>query len=176
MNIFTRFARAVLWLVALGATTPADARDRTPAIAWSVDHWRFQTSLYTKHFDREPDHDNTQQLIDFMVFNSDGWHAGLAFFDNSFGQPSQYLYAGKAWDPGPPGGFYWRLSGGLLHGYKDENQGKIPFNGLGVAPALVPALGFRHRRFFAEYHQIGLAAGMITVGFTFGHASSGKDD
>jgi len=176
MNIFSRFARAGLWLAALCTALPADAQDWSPKIDWSVDHWRFQTSLYTKHFDSEPDHDNTQQLIDFMVFNPDGWHAGLAFLDNSFGQPSQYLYVGKAWELGRPGAFYWRLTGGLLHGYKDEYKDKIPFNDLGVAPALVPTLGFRHRRFFAEYHQAGLAAGMITVGFTFGHGSSRKDD
>jgi hypothetical protein len=83
---------------------------------------------------------------------------------------------GKAWELGRSGSFYWRLTGGLLHGYKDEYQDKIPFNGLGVAPILVPALGFRHWRFFAEYHQAGLAAGMITVGFNFSHGSSRKDD
>ncbi len=152
--------------------TPVVADEWFPPVDWSVDHWRFQTSLYTKHFDPDPEHDNTQGLINFEAWNADGWHAGFAWFDNSFGQDSQYLYVGKAWELGKPDHFYWRVTAGLLHGYKDEYEDKIPLNSLGVAPAIVPTLGYRYKRVFAEYQQLGLAAGMITAGFTFGAKGS----
>jgi hypothetical protein len=39
--------------------------------------------------------------------------------------------------------------------------------GLGIAPAIVPAIGYRYKNVFAEFAQLGLAAGMINVGITF---------
>lgn len=172
MNRRSGITRIALLLVALSFASSSAADDWFPSVDWSVDHWRFQTSLYTVHFDSDPEHDNTQQLINFEVWNKDGYHAGLAFFDNSFSQPSQYLYVGKSWELGKPDHFYWRVTAGLLHGYKDEFEDKIPLNGLGVAPAIVPTLGYRYKRVFAEYQQLGLAAGMLTAGFTFGAKGS----
>jgi hypothetical protein len=158
---------AILVLMLLPSASAA-ASEASSGIDWSVDHWRVQTSLYSRHFDDDPDHSDSHQLIDLEIWNASGWHAGLAFFDNSYGQASQYLYVGKAWELGEPDGFYWRLTGGLLHGYKDEYENKIPLNDLGVAPAFVPSLGWRYKRVFVEYQQLGVAAGVITAGFTFG--------
>ena len=109
-----------------------------------------QTSVYTKHFDPEPDHVNDQNLIGVEALFQNQWLAGLAVFDNSFGQPSQFLYMGRSWQLF--GSDYWhvKLMGGLLHGYKEPYEDKIPLNGLGVAPAIVPALGFRYKWFIAE--------------------------
>jgi hypothetical protein len=38
---------------------------------------------------------------------------------------------------------------------------------LGIAPALVPTHSYQHKGFAIEFSQLGLAAGMITTGFTF---------
>ena len=127
----------------------------------------FYTSLYTKHYDPEPGHVNDQQMvgIEFEISGNRLW--GLALFDNSFGQESQYLYVGKRWRVLESDRWYFKLTGGLLHGYKEPYEDKIPLNGLGVAPAVIPALGFRYENRFVEFAQLGLAAGMITVGRTF---------
>ena len=57
--------------------------------------------------------------------------------------------------------------GGLLHGYKEPYDDKIPLNGLGVAPAIVPSLGFRYKWFLAEANLGGLAVITFTAGVRF---------
>jgi erythritol kinase len=66
---------------------------------------------------------------------------------------------------------YFKLTGGLLHGYKEPYDDKIPMNGLGVAPAIVPAFGFKYKRVLTEIQILGTAALTWTVGFNFGHKS-----
>ena len=133
----------------------------------SADESYVYTSLYTTHYDPDPDHVNDQNMLGFEngLGGSRLW--GLAIFDNSFGQDSQYLYLGQKWRAFESDQWYYKLTGGLLHGYKEPYDDKIPLNDLGVAPAIVPTLGYRNKSFFAEFSQLGLAAGLITVGFSF---------
>lgn len=125
------------------------------------------TSLYTTHYDPEPDHVNDQNMLGFENGLGGVRLWGLAIFDNSFGQESQYLYLGQKWRAFESDQWYYKLTAGLLHGYKEPYDDKIPLNDLGVAPAIVPALGYRNKSFFAEFSQLGLAAGLITVGVAF---------
>ena len=139
--------------------------------AAEIKEWRFQTSLYTKHWDPEPDHVNHQKLLGIELETTRKWIYGFGWFDNSFGQPSQYLYAGYSWNLFRTDWFYFKLTGGLLHGYKDPYEDKIPLNGLGIAPVIVPSFGVRYKRVFAEAQILGTAALTITAGFSFGHKS-----
>lgn len=125
------------------------------------------TSLYTRHYDPDPDHVNDQNMLGFENETGINRLWGLAIFDNSFGQESQYLYLGQRWRAFKSDQWYYKLTGGLLHGYKEPYDDKIPFNDLGVAPAIIPSLGYRHKSFFAEFSQLGLSAGIITAGFVF---------
>ena len=133
----------------------------------TVEHRYFYTSLYTKHFDPEPGHVNDQQMVGFEFQMKGDRLWGLALFDNSFGQESQYLYVGKKWRLRDSERWYFKVTGGLLRGYEEPYEDKIPLNGLGIAPAVVPAIGFRYKNHYVEFAQLGLAAGMITVGRTF---------
>ena len=125
------------------------------------------TSLYTKHYDPDPDHVNDQNMLGFESETGRNRLWGLAMFDNSFGQESQYLYLGQKWRAFESDRWYYKLTGGLLHGYKEPYEDKIPLNDLGVAPAIIPTLGHRQKSFFAEFNQLGLSAGMVTAGFVF---------
>ncbi|MCP4045104.1 MAG: hypothetical protein GY732_03845, partial [Gammaproteobacteria bacterium] len=125
------------------------------ASAMEIKEWRFQTSLYTKHWDPDPEHVNNSKLINLEFETSTRWIYGFAWFDNSFGQPSQYLYAGYSWPLFKKDWFYFSLSGGLLHGYKEPYEDKIPLNDLGIAPAIVPAFGFRYKRVFTQIQILG---------------------
>ena len=136
--------------------------------AMEIKEWHFQTSLYTHHWTYNPEHNNTQKLINFEFETTKKWSYGFASFDNSFGQPSQYVYAGYYWDLFGTDWVYVKMTGGLLHGYKDPYENKIPFNGLGIAPAIVPAFGVRYKRVFAEMQILGSAALTWTAGFSFG--------
>ena len=125
------------------------------------------TSLYTKHYHPDSDHVNDQNMLGFESETGKDRLWGLAIFDNSFGQESQYLYLGQKWRAFESDRWYYKLTGGLLHGYKEPYEDKIPFNDLGVAPVIIPALGYRHKSFFTEFTQLGLSAGMVTAGFVF---------
>lgn len=158
---------SILALITSMWCSQACSEESSPKGDWDIKQWNIQTSVYTKHFDPEPDHNNSQNLIGVeMVFEND-WIAGIAVFDNSFGQPSQLVFMGKAWPIMSSEYWYFKLMGGLLHGYKEPYEDKIPLNGLGVAPAIVPALGFRYKRVFSEVNLAGAAAVTVNVGFSF---------
>jgi hypothetical protein len=162
---------ALLILVGLLLACPLAADDNEfesrPTNAWSVDEWTLQTSLYTAHFDPEPDHVDDQNLLGIEAYFTGKWLAGLALFENSFGQSTQLIYAGKTWPLLDSRHWYTKLTGGLLHGYEEPYEDKIPLNGLGVAPVIIPALGFRHGYFVAEANLGGLAVIMVTAGVRF---------
>ena len=159
-------SKTIFALLCLLLTGTAVADEKTPS-DWDVDEWSVAISFYTKHFDPEPDHVNDQNLLAVEAGFHNNWLAGIAVFDNSFGQDSQFLYAGYSWPIMRSDYWYVKLMGGLLHGYKEPYEDKIPLNGLGVAPAIVPALGFKYRRVFAEANLGGLAVITLVGGFRF---------
>jgi hypothetical protein len=166
-----RFFLLIIAFLALTTTLPLAASEAAENAgeesAWAIDHWRVAFSFYTHHFDPDPDHNNDQNLIGVETHFNNAWFAGAAVFDNSFGQPSQFVFMGKSWQIMGSEHWYFKLMGGLLHGYKEPYEDKIPLNGLGVAPAIVPALGYKYRRVFVEANIGGLAVVTMTAGFSF---------
>jgi hypothetical protein len=174
-----RSAVAALMLLVILAlairSDPVRADDPGAISQWTsqwTSGWDFRqsylySSLYTKHYDPDPDHVNNQNMLGLEGQTKDSRVMGLSIFDNSFGQKSEYLYVGKKWYRFSSEKWYTKLTGGLIHGYKDEYQDKIPLNDLGVAPALVPTLGYQNKSIVVEFNQLGLAAAMITAGFIF---------
>ncbi len=141
------------------------------ASAFEIVEWRFQTSLYTKHWDPDPDHVNNSKLLNIEFETTTRWIYGFAHFDNSFGQPSQYLYAGYSWPLLGKDWAYFKLTGGFLNGYDEPHENKIPLNGLGIAPAIVPTFGLKYKRVFTELQILGNSAITVTAGFSFGRKS-----
>ena len=139
--------------------------------AMEISEWRFQTSIYTHHWSSDPDHVSNSKVLNIEFETTRQWVGGFAYFDNSFGQPSQYLYVGYSWPLFKTDWVYFKLTGGLLHGYKEPYEDKIPANGFGIAPAIVPSFGFRYKRVFTEMQILGTAALTWTVGFNFGQKS-----
>lgn len=165
--------KSALLVLLVFFTSPCLAQDepaqenQNQGSGWEVEQWYIFTSLYTWHFDPEPDHVNNQKMLGLESQMKNNWVFGLAIFDNSFGQNSQYLYTGYKWDLFGSNLWYFKLTGGLLHGYKEPYDDKIPLNQLGVAPAIVPTLGFQYKFFVAEANLGGLAALTITAGIAF---------
>jgi hypothetical protein len=156
--------------------TPAPVAEKSPwdaAEPWRTDRFYFQTSIYTAHFHPSDEHDNHSYLanLEYRFDKSwlEGqWIAGGASFKNSFGQWCQYLYGGLLWRPfvqAQP--LYFKLTAGLLHGYKEPYQDKIPFNSdNGFAPAILPSMGYCYDRYCTELIVYGAAGLMLTVGVT----------
>ncbi len=126
-------------------------------------YWYVQTSVYTRHWSPEPDHNNNQDLIGLERHRADSYLWGASTFRHSFGVRSTYVYGGKRYDfAGTP--FHAKLTAGLLHGYRNEYRDKIPLNRFGIAPAIIPSLGVNYGRVGADFVILGTAAGMINVG------------
>ena len=129
-------------------------------------------SPYTEHFRHNPEYARHTYLVDLgiqsnydRVWGADATLFGLAIFKNSYGQPSQYIYWGQQWDIKP--WLYAKVTAGLLHGYKGKYKTNIPFNDLGVAPAIIPSVGLRYGNFRVEGVVLGFSALMFNVGYTF---------
>lgn len=136
------------------------------APAWAADDgdfWYLQTSVYTRHFNPDPEHNNHQDLLGLEYNRADGVLAGGATFRNSFSQRSSYAYLGKRFDSDSYP-VYLKLTGGLLQGYRGEYRDKIPLNRFGVAPAIIPSVGVRFGPLGSELVLLGNSAAMINLG------------
>ncbi|BDU52443.1 hypothetical protein [Limnohabitans sp. INBF002] len=104
--------------------------------------WDLTISPYTHHWSNNPEHKQVI-LVALDSHVSGGRFCGLALFTNSFGQGSAYAYVGKQWDGilGNPK-LFTKVSAGLLYGYRGAYKEKIPFNNYGIAPAIIPSLGY----------------------------------
>ncbi|EPO9973353.1 TPA: palmitoyltransferase PagP [Pseudomonas aeruginosa] len=136
------------------------------APVWAADDgdfWYLQTSVYTRHFNPDPEHNNHQDLLGLEYNRADGVLAGGATFRNSFSQRSNYAYLGKRFDSDSHP-VYLKLTGGLLQGYRGEYRDKIPLNRFGVAPAIIPSVGVRLGPLGSELVLLGNSAAMINLG------------
>ncbi len=129
------------------------------------DELMISTSVYTKHFSPSKEHNNNQRMLNIELDKKSGWVFGGAVFKNSFNQDSQYLYFGHKWNiPKTNELFYVKLTGGLLHGYKGKYKKKIPLNKYGVAPVILPSIGFKYKYFNAEAILFGTSGTTLTLG------------
>ncbi len=153
-----------LALAVCAALPPLAAAGETPSPDQSQ-RWYFQTSYYTRHYSPDPRHLNDQNLINFERLTASNNLYGAAFFDNSFNQPSQYVYVGRRWRPFENAELvHFKLTAGVLHGYKGEFQDKVPFNGRGISPAILPSIGLSGNRFATEIVLFWTAGAMFTAG------------
>ncbi len=122
---------------------PSDlSQDQVETDTNSQKRWDVSLSPYTHHWRYSPDHKPVVLVALERRLGQDRF-CGLALFNNSFGQPSTYVYAGKQWEGvlnNPK--LFTKVSAGLIYGYKGQYQHKIPFNDYGIAPAIIPSLGW----------------------------------
>lgn len=130
--------------------------------------WQLQTSLYTKHYHDDGKLNNHQNLVELEYHREDNYLIGAALFNNSYRQFSQYVYVGKLWRPIDNYQYlHIKLTGGLLHGYRDEHKDAIPLNGVGIAPVIVPAIGLSDEHLVGEIALFGRDCFLITAGLRF---------
>ncbi|MBO9513950.1 MAG: ABC transporter ATP-binding protein [Variovorax sp.] len=129
----------------------AHAQDAPPESFQSRPYWEVLIGPFALHWSNESEHQHVYLLgIERSLPGAPTWSAGdatiwgFSAFNNSFGQPSAYLYYGYRWDnlfSNPA--IYVKLSGGIIYGYKDEYENKVPFNHNGFGLAIIPAVGYR---------------------------------
>jgi hypothetical protein len=138
-----------------------DTREETAAF------WRFYASPLTVHVSSSPDHRAVYSLGVERQYPS-GFLVGAAAFRNSFGQPSAYAYGGYRFDApfSSVPELFFQLSAGVLYGYKEPYENKVPFNHHGVSPGAVAAIGWEFSRAFsAQINVLGDSAFMLQLSF-----------
>jgi hypothetical protein len=166
-------ALALLFALTLGAVpVVARAQAEPPqakpdsAVSGAVEsgnHWRLMGSPYTVHYhkDNEGEHEPIY-MIGLERQRNDGWLWGGVYFSNSFGQPSAYVYVGEKvinfsrWDK-----LFFQWTAGVLYGYKEPYEDKVPFNYKGFSPGVTVGLGWQFTRDFSVQAVALGAAGLM---------------
>jgi len=107
---------------------------------------RWQFSPMTYHYSEDSEHKRVV-MVGLERENADRSLDGAALFTNSFGQPTVYFY--------PWGRVYKSIAGidslsikwtaGLLYGYRDPFENKVPLNFRGFSLALIPAVAYEFK-------------------------------
>jgi hypothetical protein len=160
-------------LLAAAVALPAAAQTQ-----WFPDGDRIRIAYAPKafHVTHDPDYIDWNHIVAIewqtprhTLWGANRSHFGLSMFNNSYGQFSQSLYAGLEWDwtYALGGDVFLSLNFGLVHGYKEPYEDKLPLNNaLGVGLTLVPAIGWQRG-------NIGFAAALtgsaitLRVSYTF---------
>jgi hypothetical protein len=168
-SLVATIAFYMLTTSAVAQLPPATPASQVEGVSepWRTDRFYLETSLYTRHFSSDPAHVDKQKLILGEWNITEQWLVGASFFDNSFGQPTQYVYGGWRYRPFEQlQPFYVKVSAGLTHGYKDQYRDKIPFNHSGIAPIVIPSIGYCFSRICSELVLFGGAGMLVTLGVT----------
>jgi hypothetical protein len=129
--------------------------------------WQFSPLTY--HFTQDDEH-KPVVMVGVERAYGNGKLDGLTLFTNSFGQPTIYVY--------PWGGeskaiwgvehlsFKW--TAGLLYGYREPYENKVPLNFKGFSPALIPALAYEFKPgWSAQLNFLGTAGLMFQLNAPF---------
>ncbi|HSB48408.1 MAG TPA: ABC transporter ATP-binding protein [Burkholderiales bacterium] len=125
-----------------------------------------QASPNVIHYHSSPEHADWSWMVGIEWQRPSDWLLGFTYFNNSYNQKCQYYYVGYVWklsdrDPN----WYLKLTGGLVHGYKDPYEDKVPLNHNGYSPGVIPALGYKWNRWSAQVNVLGAAGFTLSVGF-----------
>ena len=143
----------------------ADSQAPAPA---ADKQWDLTLSPYAHHWRYNPEH-RPVFLGALDRHLSGNRFCGLALFRNSFGQPSAYVYVGQQWNQllGQPQ-LFAKVSAGLIYGYKGKYQDKIPFNDYGIAPAIIPSVGYTFSaKESVQVMVLGTAGLLFSYGYSF---------
>ena len=158
--------------------TLATAADRDASSDSALAGWTFGYSPYTYHFsdakkehDYEPDNEKHSYvwLVNAEKQFDEHQLAGLALFSNSFGQFTQYAYYGwqfRPFDNAPQ--LFFKITGGVIHGYKYPYHKKIPLNNKnGWGFTAIPAVGWNfNQNWGAQVNVLGNSAMMFQLNYT----------
>ena len=170
MDLFSPFRIAAL-VITIGCFTSsacaqASATPDTTAPVGEI--WRVMASPYTYHFSRDPNHSHVY-MLGLEKQDAEAWIIGGSLFQNSFGQPSAYLYGGKRFngltrfEP-----LFVQVTGGLLYGYKPPYDKKVPLNYKGFSPGAVLSVGWQFTPMLsAQANFLGNSALMFQVSADF---------
>lgn len=146
------------------AASSAQAAEGDPATA-DAGAWRLQLGPYTHHFRFSEDH---KQVVALGMEHESPNRTlyGLTAFTNSFGQPSAYLYCGWLYNNifNLSESLYFKLTVGVLYGYVEPYEDKVPLNYKGFSPGVIPSIGWHlDKSWSVQLNVLGNAAVMVML-------------
>jgi len=159
-----RLLAALLFLAPGTAGAQSSETAAARALDW-VDSVYVQAGGYV-HFRDSDDYRGTPVFGAIEAEHMDSHRVGIALFNNSFDQFSQYFYYGYKWKlPFISQDTHFKLSAGVLHGYKGKYEDKVPLNHNGWSPAIIPSIGWKRDRVGFDVTLLGGAGILFTVGY-----------
>jgi hypothetical protein len=148
------------------AASSALAAEGDPATALAdAGAWRVQMGPFTHHFRASDDHKDVVALgMEYEAPNRTLY--GLTAFTNSFGQPSAYLYCGWVYNNifNLSESLYFKLTVGVLYGYVEPYENKVPLNYKGFSPGVIPSIGWHlDKSWSVQLNVLGNAAVMVML-------------
>jgi hypothetical protein len=126
-----------------------------------------QSGIHVSLYDLEPTPVNDLNMTGFETQTNNNPVPGLSIFDYSFDQQSENLDADYKPEPFTSEQWYFDLSGGRINGDGEVPEDEIAQNNQDAAEVSLPIVGYQSKFFAVEFSEQGLAAAMITAGFTF---------
>lgn len=128
--------------ILIGGEAPAMAQQRESSPE-PRNSFYLLASPYSYHFSHSPEHKDVY-MLGLERIRDRREVAGFVFFSNSFGQPSTFIYPwGRVyeglWSFAPR--WYFKWAAGLLYGYKEPYENKVPMNYNGFSPGFILAIG-----------------------------------
>jgi len=156
----TLLGAGLLGVAALAVCPPALGEERDGKVM-------VQYGPNTIHYHYSSDHAKQSWLVGAEYIWTNRWLVGFSYFNNSFDQKCQFLYGGYSWvlTGNETRHLYFKLGGGVIVGYRDPYEDKIPVNSNGIGLGVIPALGYQHDRFNVQMNILGTAGLMFTVGY-----------
>jgi len=126
----------------------------------------FNLSPYTYHFSPSPDH-KPVWLLGLTQVQEDGTLIAGAVFSNSFGQPSAAAQYGRRYlHPFGYDRWYVQWTAGVMYGYVEPYQNKVPLNYKGFSPVIVPSAGYQFtKKLSGELMLLGNSALMFQLAY-----------
>jgi hypothetical protein len=133
------------------------------------DRLSFMYSPFTHHFDSSPEH-RYVWLVGVERERANRRVSGITYFSNSFGQPSTYIYPwGKNYpNVGGVEGLFLKWSAGMLYGYVEPYEKKVPLNVNGFSPAIIPSIGYERAGYSTQINLLGTAGLMWQISVPLG--------
>jgi hypothetical protein len=160
-----KLIRIAAGLIVAQLAGAALAQSVVPKDWWEGKKLSFQISPYVYHFTYDSEHKDSV-MVGLEREHPDARLDGVVVFTNSFGQPSIYVYpvGGAFHDLLGVKGLSFKWTAGVMYGYVEPYEDKVPFNYKGFSPVILPALAYEFTPgWTAQLDLLGTAGLMIQL-------------
>ncbi|MBI5692246.1 MAG: hypothetical protein HZC55_19355 [Verrucomicrobia bacterium] len=118
---------------------------------------------YTRHTGKG-DYNSHPNFVGLEWEDADRWAYGASYFKNSFSQPCWFAHVGRRFTFGNRDeGFFAKVLGGVIYGYRTPHEKSVPLNFRGFCPAVIPSVGYQSKGKAVHLAVYGKNAGQMLL-------------